>query len=200
MKKILHIISSPRTDASVSRKLGRAVIEKIADKYPGSKVKERDLTKSKFPHLEENQIYSFFTKEEDRSADQQQAVRLSDDAIAELHEADIIVIDTSMYNFSVPSRLKAWIDHICRPGKTFRYSEGRVEGLLKGKKLYIAFSGGSIYSEGTYKAYDFNVPYIKSLFGFFGIEDISVFRAEGLNVPVVQDSAFQKGVESIAIN
>ncbi len=199
MKNILHIISSPRTHTSVSRKLGNAVIGKIMDKYPGSNLKERDLTKTDFPHFKEDQINSFFTKETDRSIEQRQAVKLSDEAIAELHEADIIVIDTSMYNFSVPSRLKAWIDHICRPGKTFRYSEAGPEGMLKGKKLYIAFTGGSVYSEGAYQSFDFNVPYIKTLFRFFGIEDISVFRAEGLNVPVVQDAAFQKGVESIAI-
>jgi len=199
MKKVLHIISSPRTEASVSRKLGKAVVEKIIEKYPDSIVKERDLDKGQFPHLEERHINSFFTPEENRSPEQQQAVQLSDEVIAELHEADILVVETSMYNFSVPSRLKAWIDHISRIGHTFRNSPNGPEGLLKNKKLYIAFSGGSIYSEGAFQAYDFNVPYLKALFGFFGVTDVSVFRVEGLSVPVVQESAFQKGIESIVI-
>jgi FMN-dependent NADH-azoreductase len=200
MKKILHIISSPRTEASVSRKLGNAVMQKIKEKYPENVVKERDLARDHFPHLEESNINSFFTPADQRSPEQQLAVQLSDEVIAELHEADIIVVDTSMYNFSIPSQLKAWIDHISRAGHTFRYTEKGPEGLLKNKKLYIAFSGGAVYSEGVFQAYDFNVPYIKALFNFFGVTDISVFRAEGLNTPVVQDRAFQKGVESIAID
>lgn len=199
MKKILHIISSPRGSASVSRKLGNAVVQKIKDKYPNARIRERDLTLDHFPHLEEEQIKSFFTKEELRSPEQQSAVKLSDEVIAELLEADILVVDTSMYNFSVPSRLKAWIDHIARAGHTFRYTDKGPEGLLKNKKLYIAFSGGAVYSEGAYQAFDFNVPYIKAVFSFLGITDISVVRAEGLNIPAIKDQAFQKGVESIVI-
>src|SRR6218665_55331 len=118
MKKILHVITSPRTQSSMSRKLGNAVIEKIKEKYPDSVIKRRDLEKEHFPHLEEEQINSFFTTEENRSVEQQRAISLSDEAISELHEADIIVLETSMYNFSIPSRLKAWIDHISRAGKT----------------------------------------------------------------------------------
>ena len=199
MKKVLHIISSPRTDASVSRKLGNAVVEKIQEKYPDSIVKERDLAKDPFPHLEEKHINSFFTAQEDRSEEQQLDVALSDAVVAELQEADIIVMDTAMYNFSVPSTLKAYIDHATRRGLTFSYTENGPEGLLKNKKMYIAFSGGSIYSEGPFQVYDFNVPYIKVIFGFFGVTDVTVFRVEGLNVPVVQDTAYQKGIDSIAI-
>lgn len=199
MKKVLHIISSPRTAASVSRKLGKAVIEKIWEKYPDASLKERDVAKMRFPHLEENHISSFYTPEGDRSAAQQLDVQLSDTVIAELVEADIIVIDTSMYNFSVPSTLKAYIDHVTRRDLTFRRTENGPEGLLKNKKLYIAFSGGGIYSEGPFQAFDFNVPYIQTIFGFLGITDSTVFRVEGLNVPVVQDTAFQKGIDSIVI-
>lgn len=199
MKKILHIISSPRTEASVSRKLGNAVVEKIMEKYPDSSLKERDLAKMNFPHLEEKHITSFYTAENDRSTDQQLDVQLSDAVISELVEADIIVIDTSMYNFSVPSTLKAYIDHITRRDLTFRRTENGPEGMLKNKKLYIAFSGGGVYSEGPFQAFDFNVPYIKTIFGFLGVTDSTVFRVEGLNVPVVQETAFQKGLESIAI-
>jgi len=200
MKKILHVISSPRNEASVSRKLGSAVVEKIRETYPGSIVTERDLSKNFLPHLEEAHINSFFTPAENRTPGQEIAVKHSDEIIAELHEADIIVIDSPMYNFSIPSTLKAYIDQAARAGHTFRYTENGPEGLLKNKKMYIAFSGGAIYSEGIYQAYDFNVPYLKATFGFLGITDISVFRAEGLNMPVIKDTAFQKGVESIAVD
>jgi len=199
MKKILHVISSPRTDTSVSRKFGNAVVGKIMEKYPGATLKERDVAKMLFPHLEERHINSFYTPEAARSEDQHLDAALSDAMIAELTEADIIVIDTSMYNFSVPSTLKAYIDHITRKDVTFRQTKSGPEGLLKGKKLYIAFSGGGVYSEGPFQSYDFNVPYLQTVFRFLGVTDTTVFRVEGLNVPVVQDTAFQKGVASIAI-
>jgi FMN-dependent NADH-azoreductase len=199
MKKILHIISSPRQSSSVSRKLGTEIVKKITEKYPESVLTERDLTKNLFPHLEESHINSFFTPAENRTAEQEEVIRHSDETIAELQDADIIVIDSPMYNFSIPSTLKAYIDHVARAGHTFRYTENGPEGLLKNKKLYIAFSGGAVYSEGVYKAYDFNIPYMKAVFGFLGITDITVFRAEGLNIPALKDEAFQKAVESIAV-
>ena len=198
-KKVLRIISSPRTDTSVSRKLGNAIVEKIKEKYPDSVVKNHDLTKTLFPHLEEVHINTFYTPAENRSPEQEIAIKHSDEAIAEMQEADIIVIDSPMYNFSITSTLKAYLDHIVRAGVTFRVTENGAEGLLKNKKVYLAFSGGSVYSEGIFQAYDFNVPYLKSLLGFLGMTDVTVFRAEGLNVPNVKETAFEKGIESIAI-
>ncbi len=200
MKNVLHITSSPRTEASISRKLGNAVVEKIKGKYPDGVVKERDLAKNPLPHLDEVLINAFFTPTESLSSEQSKAIKPSDEAIAELKEADIIVIDAPMYNFSIPSTLKAYIDYISRPGQTFRYTENGPEGMLNDKKMYIAFSGGGIYSEGLYQAYDFNVPYLKAVFGVFGITDVTVFRAEGLNIRVIQDTALQNGIESIVID
>src|ERR1700712_2479881 len=126
MKKILHILSSPRGEASVSKKLGNAIIEQIQTKYPGTLVKERDLNTHRFPHLDELQIGSWFTPAESHSPEQATAIRISDEAIAEMQEADTYVIDAPFYNFAIPSTLKAYLDHIARPGITFRYENGQA--------------------------------------------------------------------------
>ncbi|QBA19826.1 FMN-dependent NADH-azoreductase [Chryseobacterium indologenes] len=199
MKRVLHIISSPRSGSSISKKLGNAVVEKIAAKYPDSVFKKRDLTNPLFPHLEEAHINAFFTPAENRTAEQQEIVKLSDTVIDELQEADIIIIEAPLYNFSITSTLKSWLDHIARAGKTFSYSENGPEGLVKNKKVYLAFSSGGVYSEGERQAYDFVVPYLEKTLGFMGMTDISVVRAEGLSVPVIQDTALQKGIESIVV-
>ena len=148
MKKILHIISSPRGEASASIKLGNAIIDKIKKSHPGSVVTVRNLAEVPFPHLEQLHIGSFFTPAESHSPEQSAAAKFSDEAIAELQEADIIVIGAPMYTFTVPSLLNVYFDHISRPGITFRYSEKGAEGLVKNKKAYIASSSGGIYSQG----------------------------------------------------
>ena len=200
MKNILHIISSPRAETSASRKLGNAVIQKIREKYSDSIVKERDLTKSKVPLLEEVHINTFFTPAENHSEEQQSINKYSEDLISELKEADIIVIDSPMYNFSVPATLRAYFDFTSRAGYTFKYDENGPKGLLTDKKLYVAFTSGNIYSEGPYQLYDSNIPYIKNIFGFYGISDISVFRAEGLSIPGIMETSLEKAINNIAID
>lgn len=200
MKKILHIISSPRGDASLSIKLGNAIIEKIQAAYPGSQVKEHNLLKDQFPHLDETHLASFFTPEESRSVQNKEAIRFSEQAIQEITDTDIIVIGVPFVNFSIPSNLKAWIDHIARAGVTFRYDENGAEGLIKGKKVYVALASGGIYSEGPMASYDFAVPYLQSVLGFLGMTDISVYRVEGTMIPVIQDTALEKTVENILID
>jgi FMN-dependent NADH-azoreductase len=200
MKQILHIITSPRTEVSASRKLGNAVLEKIQKKYPDSIVKERDLTKNHVPLLEEVHINTFFSPAESHSPEQEEINKYSESLILELQEADIIVIDSPMYNFSVPATLRAYLDFTSRAGYTFQYSEKGPEGLLKNKKLYIAFSSGNIYSTGPYQVYDSNVPYLKNVFGFYGVTDVTVFRAEGMSIPGIMETALEKGIESIVID
>lgn len=199
MKRVLHITSSPRSESSISKKLGNAVVEKITNKYPDRILKKRDLTNPLFPHLEETHINAFFTPAENRTSEQLETVKLSDTVIDELHEADIIIIEAPLYNFSITSTLKSWLDHIARAGKTFSYNENGPEGLVKNKKVYLAFSSGGVYSEGERQAYDFVVPYLQQTLGFMGMTDISVVRAEGLSVPVIQETALQKGIESIVV-
>lgn len=197
--KILHLISSPRGEASASIKLGRAIVEKLEAAHPGSNVTEHNLSATTFPHLEEVHIQSFFTPAEARTSEQAAAIAHSDAAIDELLAADIIVIGAPMYNFSIHSSLKTWIDHIARKGRTFNYSGQGPEGLVKNKKVYLAISSGGIYSEGPMQSYDFIENYLRSVLGFMGMTDITTYRAEGLNLPDNRELALDKAIASIAV-
>jgi len=170
MKKILHIISSPRGAASMSIKLGNAIVDKIKAEYPGSTVKDVNLSKINFPHIEDEHIAAFYTPVESLTAENKETLKYSDNAIQELNDADIIVIGALLYNFGTPSTLKAWIDQIVRKGITFDYGESGPIGLVKGKKVYIAFSAGGIYSTGPMESYDFVTPYIKILVQCIGYD------------------------------
>jgi FMN-dependent NADH-azoreductase len=200
MKKILHIISSPRGDASISIKLGNAIVEKIKSTYPDSTVQENNLVENQFPHLTESHLASFFTAPENRNAENQLAIKPSESAIQEIIDADFIVIGAPLYNFSIHSTLKAWIDHIVKSGITFKYDENGAAGLITNKKVYIAMSSGFIYSEGDMKAMDFASPYLRAMLGFIGMTDITLIRAEGTSIPGIQENALQNAITSITVN
>nr|WP_236018528.1 NAD(P)H-dependent oxidoreductase [Hymenobacter sp. BT559] len=195
----MHIISSPRKGASASIQLANGIIDKLQAAYPGSSVQVHDLATNPFPHLEEAKLQSFFTPAESRTPEQQAAVKHSDDAIQEVKDADIIVIGAPLYNFGIPSTLKAWVDHIARAGITFRYTPEGPEGLIKGKKVYVAMSSGGIYSEGPGASNDFVAPYLQSVLAFLGMTDVTVVRAEGLAFPDLQATAVQKALDSVEI-
>jgi FMN-dependent NADH-azoreductase len=196
---ILNIISSPRKGASASIQLANGIIEKLQAAHPGSNVVEHDLATNPFPHLEEAKLQSFFTPAESRTPEQHAAAKHSDDAIQEIKDADVIIIGAPLYNFGIPSTLKAWVDHIARAGITFKYVDGAPQGLITGKKVYVAMASGGIYSEGPSAGYDFVAPYLKAVLGFLGMTDVTVVRAEGLAIPGVQDTAVQKGLDSVTI-
>lgn len=183
----------------MSIKLGNAIVDKIQFKYPGSKVKENNLINKHFPHLEEAHLNAFYTPVEQRSPENRLAVQHSDEAIQEIKDADILVIGVPFYNFSIHSTLKAWIDHIARAGVTFQYGASGPEGLIKGKKVYLAIASGGVYSDGPMQAYDFAAPYLKAVLGFLGMTDVSVFRVEGVNMPDLKETALEKGIENIEI-
>ncbi|WP_374951193.1 FMN-dependent NADH-azoreductase [Mucilaginibacter sp.] len=197
--KILNLISSPRGQASYSIKLGNAIVEKLQQANPGSTVITRDLVAKPFPHLEESHLTSFFTPVEQYTPELAEAAKHSDEAIAEVMDADVIVIGAPMYNFIIHSSLKAWIDHIVRANKTFTYSENGPQGLIKGKKVYVAISSGGVYSEGDNKSIDFIEPYLRTVLGALGMTDVTVYRAEGLKLPGVSETALQKAIDSIAV-
>jgi FMN-dependent NADH-azoreductase len=197
--KILHLISSPRNGASVSIKLGNAIVEELQSKYPGSNLTTHNLVTSSFPHLEEMHLTSFFTPPEARTPELTEAVKHSDEAIAELMEADVIVIGVPMYNFGIPSSLKAWIDHIMRAGITFKYSAAGAEGLVKNKKAYLAIASGGVYSDGPMKAADFSEPYLKSILNFIGITDVTTYRAEGLTMPDSQEKVLENAIAQVSV-
>jgi FMN-dependent NADH-azoreductase len=199
--KILHIITSPQPEVSISKKLGDEIIKKIQAKYPGSIVKERDLAKEAFPHLDSLQIGSWFTPAENHTPEQAKAIKISEEAIVEMQDADIYVFGAPFYNFAIPSTLKAYLDHIARPGITFRYKEdGTVEGFLKNKKAYIAIASSGVYSEGEFQSFDFVSPYLKFILGLLGITNITTFRVEGQRIKGLRENALQKGLESVVID
>ena len=197
MKKILNIISSPRGEASFSNKLGNALIDKLRSEYPGASLTTRDLNKLSVPHFHAEHIDAFFTPKDNHTDTHKQSTKLSDELIAELFDADIIVINVPTYNLSIPSALKAWIDQITRSGHTFKYGEHGPQGLVTGKQAYVAVASGGVFSEGPFKGYDFVAPYLKTVLGFIGITDTTVLRVEGVSVPALSATALSKAIQSI---
>ncbi|MBW3127830.1 MULTISPECIES: FMN-dependent NADH-azoreductase [Hymenobacter] len=197
--QILQIISSARGAESYSTQLSQGIIDKLRAAHPGSSVVVRNLAKNPFPHLEEAHLQAYFTPVEARSTEQQQAVRHSDEAIAEVLAADVLVIGVPFYNFSIASSLKSWLDHLTRAGITFRYTPTGPEGLITDKRVYLAVASGGIYSEGPMQPYDFATPYLRWMLGFLGMTDITVARAEGVKLPEFQAQALQKGLDSVAV-
>jgi len=167
---ILHVDSSALGNHSVSRELGRAVVEKALLVHPAAQVAYRDLAANPLPH---------WAPAADAS---DPAVRAGSDVLDEFLAADVVVIGAPMYNFSIPSTLKAWIDRVMVAGKTFRYGADGPEGLAGGKRVVIVSSRGGIYSEGPMQALDFQENYLRKVFGFIGVTDVEIVRAEGVNL------------------
>ncbi|MBE0392412.1 FMN-dependent NADH-azoreductase [Flavobacterium sp. PL002] len=202
MKQVLHIISSPKNEASMSRVLGKKVIQSLKEKHPQANITEYDLSKIHMPHLTESHINAFFTPAEDRTQAENAEISTSDKALSDLMIADILVVEVPMYNWNIPSTLKAYFDQIARAGFTFKYEYKGDSllptGLLKNKKAYIVTSSGGIYSEGKLKKYDFTTSYVKFFLELIGIEVINIFRAEGQAI-YGRDESLRKGIESIVI-
>ena len=182
MTKILVIDSSPRGDQSISRQVTKLVADKLKAEHSGATVTLRDLAAAPLPHLTENHINAYYTPVEARSEVLKNVIKESDAAVDELLAADVLVIGAPMWNFSIPSVLKSWIDHVVRKGRTFNYGATGVEALVKGKKAIIVISSGGLYSEGPMQAMDFDSTYLRSVLGFIGITDVSFIRAEGIGM------------------
>lgn len=200
MKRVLHLISSLQGKESHSFRLGRTIVERIQEKYPGSILEEVNLVDIEMPHLKPSVLSAFFVPGDQLTEGEKESIHLSDQLVAQLLSADIIVIGAPLYNFTIHTALKSWIDHITRVGITFGYDENGPVGKVTGKKVYVAMSSGGIYSEGPGKANDFVAPYLSTFLGFLGMTDISVVRAEGLKVPGVKELAMDKAIASISID
>jgi FMN-dependent NADH-azoreductase len=177
--KLLHIDSSILGEASASRELSAAIVQAVTRAMPGVEIIRRDLDADPIPHLDSRLL----------------AATLKGSAVLdEFLGADIIVIGAPMYNFTIPSQLKAWLDRIVIVGKTVRYTEAGAQGLMSGKTVIIASSRGGLYAPGMpQQANDFQETYLRAILGFIGIEDIEIVRAEGLAFGPEQREAAMRG-------
>lgn len=179
MSTLLKINASLFSSHGQSSQLTERFVTTWLDNHAGASVVTRDLAAEPVPHLDGARFMSFLAKPEERSAEQQAVVAFSDALIAEVQNADVIVIGLPMYNFGVPSTLKAYFDHIARAGVTFKYTATGPEGLLTGKKAYILAARGGMYA-GTPK--DSQTTYVRDFLAFLGITDVEFVYAEGLNM------------------
>lgn len=179
MTNVLVVTSSVLGDASVSNELVRSALEQIRETAPEASVVTRDLGASPIPHLTVDSATALRGAEPENDA-QAAALALSDELIAEIRAADVLVIGAPMYNFGIPSTLKSWFDHVLRAGMTFRYSEAGPEGLMLGKRAVVVETRGGYYSEGAGQIMDAQEPHLRGLLGFIGITDVTFVRAERL--------------------
>ena len=182
MKTILQVNASILSNEGQSTRLADAFVAG----FPEAQVIHRDLATDPVPHLTAERFGAFLSKPETRTKEQQSVLDYSDQLIAELKAADTIVLGLPMYNFGLPSTLKAYIDHIARAGVTFRYTEKGPVGLLTGRKLYVFAARGGIYA-GTPR--DTQTAYVRDIFAFLGITDVEFVYAEGLAVSEASKTA-----------
>jgi FMN-dependent NADH-azoreductase len=202
MKQILIVESSPRGTESASRTLTGKLRQRLEIQYPQTRIIERDLVKDQLPQLDQPTLKAISTKDPVEAASLKEAARLSDRLVDEVMMSDLLVIGCPMWNFGIPSSLKAWIDYVVRPGKTFNYAGAGVEGLAQGKKAILVLASGGVFSEGPWKSWDSVEPYLRQILGFIGIEDVQTVRAEGMNIPPLAVHAVyngEKAVEALVI-
>ena len=183
MPTLLHLTVSPRGNQSISRRLSDAAVETWKARNPEGRVIERDLAKSPLTFVDVDWIAGAFSPPEFHTDKHKKALALSNELVSELLQADEIILGTPMYNFSVPAALKAWIDHVVRAGKTFRYTAaGSPEGLLAGqnKKVLVIIASGGSYPEGSpMAALNYETPYLRFIFAYMGVTDVHFIHAGG---------------------
>jgi FMN-dependent NADH-azoreductase len=179
---ILQVKSSILGGNSQSSRLADAFVAL----HPNAEVVVRDLGANPVPHLDGARIGAFFSKPEARSAEQKATVAYSDGLIDELRRADVLVLGLPMYNFGVPSQLKAWFDHLARAGETFKYTEKGALGLLTGKKAYVFAARGGLYGDDHSQT-----QFVREFLAFIGIADVEFVYAEGL---AMGEASRNKGV------
>ena len=196
--KLLHIDSSILSKASASRELSAAIVTALTRAMPNLEIVRRDLDADPIPHLDSRLLAA--VRPEIAAGPVTHTDGKDAAALEEFLDADIVVIGAPMYNFTIPSQLKAWLDRILIAGKTFRYDETGAKGLAGGKKVIIASSRGGLYAPGTPQAaHDFQETYLRTILGFIGIEDIEIVRAEGLAYgPEQREAAMRAALASVS--
>jgi FMN-dependent NADH-azoreductase len=174
---ILHIASSPRGSASYSNRVAQNVLDELRARNPGATVTTRDLAREPLPHIGDDFVAAVRSPDGPQTEQQRALLAQSDALVDELLAADVVVIGAPMINFTIPSNLKTWIDHVARAGRTFSYSEKGPQGLVTGKHVIVVAARGGVYPEGN--ALDFQLPYLKGVLAFLGMTDVQVLEVEG---------------------
>lgn len=197
--KLLHIDSSITGENSASRKLTQQIVNTWVNKHPDTQVDYLDLVIDAPNHFTMAAMTPRTGQTEGLSAEQIAENAVSEKLVSQFLAADVVVIGAPFYNFSIPSQLKAWIDRLAQPGRTFRYTAEGPEGLAKGKTVIIASSRGGVYSTTeALQALDHQESYLKVVMGFFGITDVRIVRAEGLGMgPDAVASAFASAANDV---
>ena len=179
MTKVLKLNTSLYSQDGQSTRLAAQFVDALRERDPNLALVERDLARDPVPHLDAARFQAFLAKPEERTAAQRTIAEFSDELIRELREADVLVLGLPMYNFGIPSQLKAYFDHVARAGVTFRYTEQGPVGLLAGKKAYVFATRGGAYA-GT--ARDTQTAYVRDFLGFLGITEVEFVYAEKLAI------------------
>jgi len=179
MSRVLIIESSARQQDSVSRQLTQTFINQWKAAHPTDHITVRDLAVNPVPHLDINLLGGWMKPAEQRSEIEHISLERSNQLTDELLAADVLVMAAPMYNFAIPSTLKAWLDHALRAGVTFKYTETGPQGLLSGKRAYVLTARGGIYAGSPA---DHQEPYLRQVMGFIGIHDVTFIHAEGMNL------------------
>jgi len=197
---LLHIDSGILGGNSVTRNLSAAVVDQWKKRHKGLAVTYRDLATNPIGHLSGSHLMAGSIDASERSAELQRDIDEGAKALDEFLAADVVVIGAPMYNFSIPSQLKAWIDRITVAGKTFRYTEKGPEGLAGGRKVIVVSSRGGFYGKDSGRAgLDHQEAYLRTVLGFIGITDIDFVRAEGVNIsPEFKQKAIEGAEKAIA--
>ncbi|WP_223526589.1 FMN-dependent NADH-azoreductase [Pseudomonas sp. BF-B-26] len=179
MSRVLIIESSARQQDSVSRQLTQTFISQWQTAHPNDHITVRDLAVNPVPHLDINLLGGWMKPAEQRNDIEQASLERSNQLTDELLAADVLVMAAPMYNFAIPSTLKAWLDHVLRAGVTFKYTDTGPQGLLSGKRAYVLTARGGIYAGSTA---DHQEPYLRQVMAFIGIHDVTFIHAEGMNL------------------
>ena len=194
--KILQINTSARAESGNSTRLANAITAHLKSRHPAAEVEVRDLAKNPLPFLDEAGVTAVFTPADQRTPEQVARIALDEAMIARVQAADVLVLGVPMYNFGVSVQLKSFIDSIARAGVTFRYTEAGPEGLIKGKRVYVACARGGVYRDTPA---DSQTPYLRQVLGFLGMTDVEFIYAEGMALgPESVEQAFAAAEVTIA--
>lgn len=184
MKNILILKTSAR-DSSISASLAQEFTEAMIAQGNELSITTRDLSRDQLPNLDNGMTMALRAGKENLTANEADAIAISDEMIAELEAADMILVAAPMHNFTISAQMRTWIDYVTRPGKTFGYSEAGPKGLLTDKAVYVFSSRGGQYGDGSPEApnpHDFQSGYLRHIFGFMGISSVEIIAANGMDM------------------